>query len=123
MQSSFVAGWLHTALIVITGSAESAKRYSPHSYRAFLATCLRACDTSHPNIQAVCRWVCPESADVYAAMQPEVYARHLDGAYAASPSDYHARDVPEIWGHQAIQAFCEDLQVDIEYLPELEGGF
>lgn len=122
MTSSFLAGWLRAALTFITGSAETAQRYSPHSYRAFLATCLRACHTSHPNIQAICRWVCPESADVYAAMQPEVYAKHLDDAYVASPTAYHSRDVPDIWGHQAVEAFCKDLCVDIEYLPELEEG-
>ena len=123
MKSGFVAGYLRAALTFITGSADAAQRYSPHSYRAFLAACLRARGTSHPNIQAVCRWMCPASADVYAAMEPEVYALHLDWACATSPTDYHSRDVPEIWGDPGVLAFCQDLQVDVEYNPEFEGGF
>jgi len=93
---------------------QEALKFSPHSFRSFLATQLRAVGRSHPDIQAVCRWLVPESVKIYAAMMPECYARCLDEAYGAVATAIHAADIPDVHGHEAALSLCEDLHVQVE---------
>ena len=104
---------LRAMLTHVVGPREALK-YSPHSFRSFLATQLRACGRSHPDIQAVCRWLVPESVKIYAAMHSDMYSQCLDGAYNAVATSIHAADIPDVHGHEAALTLCADLHVDIE---------
>ena len=119
--TAFLARFIRQALVFLTGSVDEASRYSPHSFRALLATSLRACRMSHPDIMACCRWVTHESADVYAALDPLQYGAFIDAAYHVTPSLQHSREAPDVFGseHEAIAVVCEDLVVDIEYNPDV----
>ena len=104
---------LRSMLTHVVGPREALK-YSPHSFRSFLATQLRACGRSHPDIQAVCRWLVPESVKIYAAMHSDMYSQCLDGAHNAVAASIHAADIPDVHGHEAALTLCADLHVDIE---------
>ena len=51
---------------------------SPHSWRVWLATSLRMCGASDARIQAMGRWLNPESIKIYARMTKEEYAEWVD---------------------------------------------
>ena len=80
----------------------------------FALTLVLLVGRSHPDIQAVCRWLVPESVKIYAAMMPECYARCLDEAYGAVATAIHAADIPDVHGHEAALSLCEDLHVQVE---------
>ena len=52
-------------LTVIVG-ATRAKMLSPHSWRVWIATSLRMCGASDARIQAMGRWLNPDSVKIYA---------------------------------------------------------
>ena len=106
---------LRAMLVHVIGPHEALK-YSPHSFRSFLATQLRASGRSHPDIQAVCRWLVPESVKIYAAMHSDIYVQCLDDAYSAVATaiQCHAADIPDVHGHEAVLSLCSDLHVSIE---------
>ena len=55
-----------------------AKLYSPHSWRVWLATSLRMAGASDARIQAMGRWLNPESIKIYARMTNTEYAAWVD---------------------------------------------
>ena len=91
-----------------------ALKYSPHSFRSFLATQLRASGRSHPDIQAVCRWLVPESVKIYAAMRSDIYTQCLDDAYSAVATAIHAADITDVHGHEVVLSLYSVLHVSIE---------
>ena len=55
-----------------------AKMLSPHSWRVWIATSLRMCGASDARIQAMGRWLNPDSVKIYARMTKEEYALWID---------------------------------------------
>ena len=102
--AAFIMGSLRTVL----GDAR-AKLYSPHSWRVWLASALRMCDASDARIQAMGRWLNPESVKIYARMTKDEYAawvdkvmsvRHIDTARTTSLPIMDAADAFAAWGEQ-----------------------
>lgn len=93
-----------------------------HSFRATLATRLRAAHVDHPNIPALCRWLCPDTADVYAALGQDTYAALLDKAYSASVTATVAIDLPDIDADALAVQMCENPHIDVEYNPTVDAA-
>ena len=64
--------------LVVGGGAARAGLVSPHSGRAWLASALRMCGASDARIQAMGRWLNPESIKIYARMTKDEYAHWVD---------------------------------------------
>jgi membrane-bound inhibitor of C-type lysozyme len=64
-------------LTAIVGETR-AKMLSPHSWRVWIATSLRMCGASDARIQAMGRWLNPDSVKIYARMTKEEYAMWID---------------------------------------------
>ena len=94
-----------------------AKLYSPHSWRVWLASALRMCDASDARIQAMGRWLNPESVKIYARMTKDEYAawvdkimavKHIDTARTTSLPIMDAADAFAAWGEQLSGAHIGD---------------
>ena len=62
----------------------TAKLYSWHSARIFLACSLLASNASRAQIQALCRWQTEESLNIYALIGEEQYSRLIVQAMATN---------------------------------------
>ena len=81
------------AVLTAVLGATRASLYSPHSWRVWLASALRMAGASDARIQAMGRWLNPESIKTYARMSKQEYAlwvdklmhvRHIDTARTTS---------------------------------------
>ena len=63
-------------------TAAEAKGYTPHSFRVYLATSLRAAGCTDAQIQALCRWQSFDSLRIYALLDASTYGHLLDKAMA-----------------------------------------
>jgi hypothetical protein len=86
-----------------------AQLLSPHSWRVWLASSLRMCGASDARIQAMGRWLNPESIKIYARMSKREYAtwvdklmavRRIDTARTTSLPVMDAADAIALWGDQ-----------------------
>ena len=77
-------------------SPEEAKQFSPHSFRVYLATALRAAGASDAQIQALCRWQSLASLRLYALMDAPQYGDLLDRAGKAVHDARRAYNYPAI---------------------------
>ena len=71
------AARVRAAIASVIG-AERAKLITPHSWRVWLASSLRMCGASDARIQAMGRWLNPESIKIYARMTTKEYALWVD---------------------------------------------
>jgi len=83
------------AWIQATGlDSNSAKLFSCHSARVYLACALLAQGRSPSTIQAMLRWQSADSLRVYACLNASAYAAHLDAAAEADISSVRAAHLP-----------------------------
>ena len=64
-------------------STAEAKQFSPHLFRSYLATSLKAAGCTDSEIQALCRWQSFDSLRIYALIGPTRYGTLLDMALRA----------------------------------------
>ena len=92
-----------------TLGAARAKLYSPHSWRVWIASSLRMCNASDARIQAMGRWLNPESIKIYSRMSKQEYAlwvdklmavRRIDTARTTSLPTMDAADAILLWGEE-----------------------
>jgi len=75
-------------------ASRGAKRYSPHSFRRYLACALRASGAADATIQALLRWKSPESLKLYSLLNDAAYADLVDGAAQADISSVRTSSLP-----------------------------
>jgi hypothetical protein len=78
--------------------------YSVHSFRIYLATCLKACGADDLLIQYMVRWQTRESLRLYCRMLPTVQAKWLDKVQATTAYLPEHHDLPQIDAHTAMAA-------------------
>ena len=71
------ASYVKGAIAAVVG-ATRAKLYSCHSWRVWLASSLRMCNASDARIQAMGRWLSPDSVKIYSRMTTQEYATWVD---------------------------------------------
>jgi hypothetical protein len=99
MTGSFVESKMRQLLThpaVCNMTEAEASRYTPHSFRVFLATQLRSSGHTDCEIQAMCRWQSLQSLQIYALLDAERYKVILDAAMAADSSAVRSQDLPAI---------------------------
>ena len=81
--------------ITQSGVARAATaRYSPHSFRRYLACALKAQGASDSTIQALLRWKTDESLKLYSIINDETYADYIDGAGKANVLSVRTNALP-----------------------------
>ena len=102
------ASYVKGALKAVVGE-QRAKLYSPHSWRVWLASSLRMCNASDARIQAMGRWLSPDSVKIYSRMTTHEYAswvdrmmqvQRIDTARTTNLPIMDAADAFERWGTQ-----------------------
>ena len=83
----------------------TAAKYSPHSFRRYLACALKAQGTSDSTIQALLRWKTAESLKLYSFLSDESYANLVDSAGAADVSSVRTNALPRAELLDAAQHF------------------
>ena len=108
-----------TAVEAAVGEAR-AKLFSPHSWRVWLATALRMCNASDARIQAMGRWLNPESIKIYARMTKGEYSEWVDKLMAVKRIDtarttnmpiMDAADAIAAWGSQLHEPVTGRLEL------------
>ena len=86
---------LFKTCIAQSGVSRSATaRYSPHSFRRYLACALKAQGASDSTIQALLRWKTAESLKLYSSLNDEAYAALVGGAGTANVSSVRTNALP-----------------------------
>ena len=99
-------------LRVVVGEAR-AKLLSPHSWRVWLASSLRMCGATDARIQAMGRWLNPESIKIYARMTKQEYALWVDKLMGVKRIDTaRTTNLPLMDMADAIAAWGDKLDVD-----------
>ena len=75
-------------------SVADGRRYSPHSFRRYLACALKADGNSDSTIQALLRWKTAESLRIYAVINDTAYADLVDAAGMADVSSVRTASLP-----------------------------
>jgi len=91
---SSMAAALYKAMCAVTGSSESAKLYTWHSFRSYLATALYAANVKPDTIQAMLRWQTEESLRAYRRLSRQMTTKHLESAAMAVVSSVQTANVP-----------------------------
>lgn len=78
--------------VVPTGTAS---RYSPHSFRRYLACALLAANVDRDHILALLRWKTSESLAIYAKLNDRAYADMVDAAGTADISSIQSASIPQ----------------------------
>lgn len=92
---SFVDATLRQ-LLLLQMDMDDASAYTPHSFRVYLATTLRAAGASDTQIQALCRWQSLESLRLYALIDSTHYADLLDKAARTTHTALRSHNIPDI---------------------------
>ena len=71
-------GRLVKSALTLAVGAERARVLSPHSWRVWLATAMRTLGASDAEIQALGRWLNPESIKIYARLGVAEYCKWMD---------------------------------------------
>ena len=101
-----------TVLAKVLGDAR-VKLYSPHSWRVWLASSLRMCGATDARIQAMGRWLNPDSIKIYARLSKEEYALWVDKAMAVRRIDTaRTTNLPIMDAADAIQLWGDELRLD-----------
>ena len=80
LQGSVMSSALYSVMKAITGSEYTAKLYTWHSFRSYLATALFAANVKPLTIQAMLRWQTEESLRAYSRLSRHQAAKHLESA-------------------------------------------
>ena len=103
------AGIIMAALTLVLGP-ERAALFSPHSWRVWLASALRMAGAPDPLIQALGRWMNPESIKIYARLGTEEYKHwidkmmtvtHIDATRTTNLPPLDQADVLRLWWEDA----------------------
>ena len=114
LPASSMASALYSAMVVVTGSSETAKLYTWHSFRSYLATALYAANVKPATIQAMLRWQTEESLRAYSRLSRHMAARHLESAANAVVSSVQSTNVPlyeEFELFLEMQKMVDDMNV------------
>ena len=103
-----MASALYAAMTTITGSPISAKLYTWHSFRSYLATALHAASVKPSTIQAMLRWQTDESLRAYSRLSRHEAAKFLDAAANAVIASVQTANVPM---YEEFQLFLAMNQV------------
>ena len=105
------SGLIMAVLVKVLGETR-AKLLSPHSWRVWLASSLRMCGASDARIQAMGRWLNPESIKIYARISHEEYAMWVDKLMSVKRIDTaRTTSLPVMDAADAIAAWGEQLNV------------
>ena len=99
-------GLLRTVLTHLYGSVV-ASLYTWHSFRSGLATALHASGCAPDMIQLICRWMCPESLQVYRRIGSKEHESRIDAATTANIDSIQMSNVPKVSGHQGYAALFQ----------------
>ena len=123
------------AAITATVGEARAKLFSPHSWRVWLASSLRMCGATDARIQAMGRWLNPDSIKIYARMSKEEYAhwvdrlmavRHINTARTTSLPIMDTTEAFAGWGDQlegrALENWGQQETPPIAAPPTLKAG-
>ena len=106
------AAIIMAALRAVLGD-DRAKLLSPHSWRVWLASALRMCGATDARIQAMGRWLNPDSIKIYSRMSKEEYGSWVDKLMAVRRIDTaRTTSLPVMDMAGAIAAWGEQLHVD-----------
>ena len=106
------AAYITGSLRAVLGDAR-AKLLSPHSWRVWLASALRMCGASDARIQAMGRWLNPDSIKIYARMDKNEYATWVDKLMAVKRIDTaRTTSLPIMDAADAIAAWGAELSVE-----------
>ena len=103
-----MASALYAAMTTITSSPISAKLYTWHSFRSYLATALHAASVKPATIQAMLRWQTDESLRAYSRLSRHEAAKFLDAAANAVVASVQTASVPM---YEEFQLFLAMNQV------------
>ena len=90
----FIETTLQAALRSFGLSKEEAGRYSPHSFRIYLACALKSAGKSDAEIQMLCRWQSLDSLRLYARMDARQYSELIQAAQAADSTAISVSSLP-----------------------------
>ena len=90
---NFIDSFLRSALRTFL-SEEQARRFSPHSFRIYLACALRAAGCEDAVIQALCRWQSIESLHTYALLDAKAYREFVARAMDSDSTAVRVHDLP-----------------------------
>jgi hypothetical protein len=85
---------LFQAMTTIAGNVQTAKLYTWHSFRSYLATALYAAGVKPATIHAMLRWQTEESLRAYMRLSRTEAAKHLEGAANAVVTSVNSANVP-----------------------------
>ena len=105
LSSSYVDRLFKACLKQAGVPSDSAARYSPHSFRRYLACALKASGASDSTIQALLRWKTAESLKLYSFLSDESYANLVDDARTADVSSVRTNALPRAEMLDAAQSF------------------
>ena len=100
------------AVLTTVLRAARAKLLSPHSWRVWLASSLRMCGASDARIQAMGRWLNPDSVKIYARMSKEEYGQWVDKLMSVRRIDTaRTTSLPAMDVADALSAWSEELDI------------
>ena len=103
---------INGALTAVVGPTRSAL-LSPHSWRVWLASSLRMCNATDARIQAMGRWLNPDSIKIYARMTEQEYASWVDKLMKVKRIDTaRTTNLPVMDMADAIAMWGDQLKVD-----------
>jgi hypothetical protein len=104
---AFIDSTLRAALMSFGLSASEASKYSPHSFRIYLACALKSAGKSEAEIQMLCRWQSVDSLRLYARIDARQYAELVQAAHAADSRAVSVSSLPVLDAHQIHPALRE----------------
>ena len=105
------AGLIMAVLRELLGDTR-ASLLSPHSWRVWLASSLRMCGATDARIQAMGRWLNPDSIKIYARMTVQEYGDWVDKLMAVKRIDTaRTTSLPVMDVAEAIAAWGDELHV------------
>lgn len=109
--ATFAALIMETLRAVVGESR--AKLLSPHSWRVWLASSLRMCGATDARIQAMGRWLNPDSIKLYARMTKQEYGLWVDKLMSIKRIDTaRTTSLPVMDAADAIAAWGDQLHVE-----------
>ena len=90
---NFIDSFLRSALRTFL-SEERVRRFSPHSFRIYLACALRAAGCEDTVIQAMCRWQSIKSLHTYALLDAKSYSEFISRAMESDSTAVRVHDLP-----------------------------
>ena len=88
-------------------SEEEAKRYTPHSFRIYLACAAHESGRTPEEIQALCRWRSAESLRAYVRWKDSEYGDMIEQAMAVEIDPMHVMNLPHLEPGPLVQAMAD----------------